>query len=150
MLGRFLKYWLPLMVWMAVIFEASTGLGTTQHSSRIVEPILRWLMPNISQESMDFIHYYVRKTAHFTEYAILGILIWRVVRSNPKYFAGRSVARQFCLVLLLAALYAASDEFHQSFNPMREARVMDVFIDTCGAGGGALVFLAWNRWRKVF
>jgi VanZ family protein len=48
-------------------------------------------------------------------------------------------------VLLVVALYAASDEWHQSFVPNREASVVDVLIDT--VGGGAALSLVWAATR---
>jgi VanZ family protein len=133
---------------MAMIFEASTNLGSSEHTSRIIEPLVRWLMPNISKEALDGIHYCIRKAAHFSDYSVLAILIWRALRSEPKLIAGRGLARQVVLVLLLAVLYASSDEFHQSFYSVREARVTDVLIDTLGASGGAALFLGFLWWRK--
>lgn len=131
-----------------MIFSASTGLGSSQHSSRIIEPVVRWLIPNVTKETLDLIHYCVRKAAHFSEYAVLAILIWRALRSDVRLIGSRGWGSQFRLVLLLAALYAASDEFHQMFNSMREARVMDVVIDSLGATFGGLLWLCWYRWFR--
>jgi len=132
--GRFLKYWLPVVVWMTMIFSASTGLGREQNTSRFLRPFLHWISPNMSDETFEKIHYAVRKTGHFVEYAILGLLLWRLIYCDPQWTRGK--AWSFPLALLLAALYSASDEFHQSFVPGREARVQDVALDTCGAGAG--------------
>lgn len=71
----------------------------------------------------------LRKAAHLTEYAILGALLLRATR-RP------------WLALGLAALYAASDEIHQSFVEGRHGAPLDVAIDTAGALAG---ILAW-RW----
>ncbi len=148
MLGRVLKYWLPVVLWMTVIFGASTSLGTSQHTSRFVVPILKWLAPGMSEDSINTIHYYVRKTAHFSEYAFLGILLIRAIRSEPKLMANRTLQRQLLLGVLLCALFAASDEFHQLFVSDREARVTDVLIDTTGSSCGLLLFWGVLRLRK--
>jgi len=132
--GRLFKYWLPLILWMTVIFGASTSMGRPENTSRFIMPILMWLDPNMSKETIDKVHYAVRKSAHFLEYAMLGVLLWRAVYYDPGLAAWRT--RSFFLALLLAALYAASDEFHQSFVPGRDASVRDVMLDTCGAGFG--------------
>jgi VanZ family protein len=144
--GRFLKYWLPVIVWMILIFGASTGLGRSESTSRFVRPILVWLFPHISDHAIDQVHLVVRKTAHFMEYSILGVLLWRLVHLDPAWAACRS--RQFLTALLLAALYASSDEFHQKFVPGREAAVRDVLIDTCGAGFGLAAVWAARRLRR--
>jgi VanZ family protein len=139
---RFITHWLPLLLWMGVIFGASTGLGSPEHTSRFVRPFLIWLNPHISEETIEREHYCVRKTAHAVEYAILGVLIWRVVRT----FASHHPAWHFRVALLLAALYAATDETHQIFVSGREASVRDVLLDACGAGIG--LALAWCVARR--
>jgi hypothetical protein len=49
---RFLKYWLPALAWMSLIFLLSTDVGSATNTSRFIEPILRWLIPNISPEAV--------------------------------------------------------------------------------------------------
>jgi len=61
----------PLVVWMAVIFAASTSALSGANTSRVVGPILRWLFPQISEAEIETAHFVVRKAAHFAEYAIL-------------------------------------------------------------------------------
>ncbi|MDI1321017.1 MAG: VanZ family protein, partial [bacterium] len=51
------------------------------------------------------------------------------------------------LALLLAAVYAATDEFHQSFVPGRTASLGDVLIDITGAFVALAVAAAWQKWR---
>jgi len=101
----------------------------------------------MSEESINLVHHCVRKTAHAVEYAILGFLIWRVVQSAPA-LASHRPARHFRLALLLAALYAVTDETHQIFVPGRDAAVRDVLLDTCGAGLGLAVTWCALRLRK--
>jgi VanZ family protein len=100
------RSWLPVLAWCAVIFAFSsipalgTGLGT-------------W----------DLV---LRKCAHVTEYAILGVLLVRA--------AGRPGA-----AVVLGALYAVSDEVHQHFVRGRHGAWYDVAIDTVGVTLGVLV-----------
>ena len=147
-LKLFAKYWLPVLIWMIVIFSASGDRGSVRHSSRIIEPIVRWLFPHVQDETVRAVVYYVRKTAHVTEYAILAILLWRAlvkpVRGQARTWSWKTVG----VVLLAAFLYAASDEFHQSFVPNREGRPMDVLIDTFGGALGLLALWGLGRWRK--
>jgi VanZ family protein len=145
--ARFITHWLPLLFWMCVIFGASTDLGSPEHTSLFVRPFLLWLNPHMSEETIERVHYGIRKTAHFVEYAILGFLIWRVVQSAAA-LSGHGPAWHFRFALLLAALYAASDEAHQIFVPSREAAVRDVLIDTCGAGAGLAVTWGVVCWGK--
>ena len=127
---RFLRYWLPVLVWMALIFVGSTDLMSAEQTSRIIAPLLRWLKPNISVEAIAQVQFFVRKGAHLSEYAILALLLWRALRitvpqANMSILAG--------IVLLASAVFAVSDEFHQSFVASRTASPVDVLIDICGA-----------------
>ena len=151
MTRTFLKYWVPVLIWLAVIFSASGDRASGQHSSRIIEPILRWLVPDISPKKLSVIVHAVRKTAHVTEYAILALLLFRAVanvgrsvRAAPSAFPVRAALFAFAL----AVLYAMTDEFHQTFVPSRTGQVSDVFIDSFGAAAGLLALWLVGRWQK--
>src|SRR5476651_839744 len=68
------KHWLPVILWMGFIFVMSTELGSFAHTSRIIEPLLRWLYPGISAKTVDLVHLLIRKGGHLTEYAVLALL----------------------------------------------------------------------------
>ena len=144
----FCKYWLPVLLWMALIFTASSDVHSYQHSSRFVEPLLRWLFPHLSESRIHTIHEVIRKCAHLTEYALFALLLWRAFRrpakNNPRPWNWREAR----LTLLLVMLYAATDEFHQQFVSTRTSLVSDVFIDTAGGLAGLLVLWMIGRWRK--
>lgn len=146
--GKFLKYWLPPIAWAAVIFSASGDSGSNEHTSRFLGPLFHWLLPTLSPAAVADMVFAVRKAAHVTEYALLGLLIWRAcrqpVRNDPRAWSWR----QARLAGWLTVLYAGTDEFHQLFVPSREARVQDVAIDACGAAAGLLLLWAVGRWRK--
>jgi VanZ family protein len=144
----FLWYWLPVILWMALIFTGSADTSSFQHSSRIIGPILHWLFPNMAPDTVNELVFIARKGAHLTEYAILGLLFWRALR-RPN----RDVSRPWDWplagrALLLTALYAASDEFHQYFVPSRQSSVIDVLIDSSGAAAGLVLLWLFGRWRK--
>ena len=146
-LRAFLKFWLPVVFWMTVIFIASADAHSYEHSSFIVEPLLHWLFPHMTQDHVEQIHHYLRKCAHLTEYAILAILVWRalhVTTNNLPAWSWPKVGG----TLLLVFLYASSDEFHQSFVPTRTALVSDVFIDTAGGTIGLLALFIFHLCRK--
>jgi VanZ family protein len=132
---------------MAVIFSASTSLGAPKHTAYFIRPFLLWLDPHMSEETIEKVHHATRKCAHFCEYATLGFLVWRVIHFDPA-FSTVSAGRQFWLAILFCALYASTDEFHQKFVPTRQPAVLDVTLDTCGAGFG--LFMTWivRRSRK--
>ena len=77
--ARFLKYWMPVFVWLGVIFVGSTDLMSAEQTSRFLVPFLRWLKPDISPETIAQIHFLFRKLGHISEYAILAMLFWRAV-----------------------------------------------------------------------
>ncbi|HLC12130.1 MAG: hypothetical protein AUH08_04700 [Verrucomicrobia bacterium 13_2_20CM_54_12] len=135
----FLRYWLPIIIWLALIFIGSTDLMSAEHTSRIIGPLLHWLFPTISPFTVLRVQFFMRKLAHVSEYAILAVLLYRAFVHTA--LKGRR-ALSAGLVLLLCAAYAATDEFHQSFVPSRTASLRDVMIDICGAM--LAVILYWS------
>ena len=142
-MSRFLKYWLPVALWMGVIFFMSTNAGSAQNTSRILEPLLRWFVPDISQHAIEWAHFIVRKGGHLSEYGILAMLVWRALMQGETGGA----AKRAGWALLISAAYAASDEFHQSFVSTRTASARDVMIDSCGALIALALILWWRRGR---
>lgn len=117
-----IRQWIPVVLWGAVIFTLSTSAFTAANTGRIIDPILRWLLPGISAASVDVCHTLIRKAAHFTEYAIL---FWLLVRGP--------MAQRPHLALMLCVVYALTDEGHQAFVPGRTASLYDVALDSSGA-----------------
>jgi VanZ family protein len=145
---RLIKDWLPILLWMGLIFCASSDQQSFLHSVKIVEPILRWLWPGVSNAQVHLCVVGARKLAHLTEYAVLALLVWRAL-CRPGLDGKRAWRwRTAGVTSLLILLFAASDEFHQHFVPSRDASVRDVAIDT--AGGILALLLVWvlGRWRK--
>ena len=101
--SRLVSAWLPVVAWAALIFTLSSipGLGTGLGTWDLV----------------------LRKLAHTTEYAILGLLLLRAT--------GR-----MSVAFVLATLYAVTDELHQSFVAGRHASPLDVAIDAAGVALG--------------
>jgi len=133
--GRVLSRYLPLVVWLVFISFASSDSFNAANTSRIIGPLVLWLFPNTSPETLATIHFITRKVAHFTEYAILGFLAARAFRIHQRWFL---------ISLLLIVAYALIDEYHQSFVPSRTASIFDSFIDMAG-GLSALIFVSRKR-----
>ena len=144
----FLKYWLPVLVWMALIFTGSGDARSYQHSAGLIEPFLHWLFPWLSQPHVEVIHHLIRKCVHLTEYAVLALLLWRALRqpvwNDPRPWNWREAR----LTLLVVMVYAATDEFHQHFIPERMSLVSDVMIDTFGGSAGLFALWILGRLRK--
>jgi VanZ family protein len=133
----FLKYWLPLLGWLGVIFIGSTNVMSAEQTSRFMVPFLLWLKPGMAPHTIWVILVVMRKCAHVGEYAVLAILLWRALRWGTTLSMG---VPTLCAVALLGcALFAASDEFHQTFVKSRTPSVRDVFLDIGGALLGLLI-----------
>ncbi len=136
----------PLIVWLVVIFFASTGKFSATNTGPLLEPMVRWLFPHISQHGFSIIHMLVRKAGHFSEYGVLALLAARAFSSSPNERLRQS---WFVGALLLVSLYAFSDEFHQSFVPSRTASIYDSFIDIAGGTAVLILFYLKRRSRKT-
>lgn len=122
-LSHFLRFFLPVILWALVIFAFSSyQTGTASE--------INW---------QDFA---VKKMAHMTEYAVLTVLLYRGL-----FNSGVSKMNALIYSVVVAALYGASDEFHQSFTPGREPHLRDVVFDTIGAGLAA--FILWKLLPKA-
>ena len=131
---------------MVIIFCFSADPGSEAHTSRLLDPVLRWLKPDISEASLHQIQFVVRKCGHLTEYTILSALVWRALSASTIVAASSCSWKLTARTLLIVACYAATDELHQAFVPSRDASLRDVFIDTAGGGMGlALMRVAGRR-----
>jgi VanZ family protein len=144
----FLKYWLPVLLWMALIFTGSSDSKSYQHSSWIFVPFMHWLFPHMSQEHIDDLHLVFRKSCHLTEYAVLALLTWRANRRPLKNDPRPWNWQEAGLALSIVFAYAATDELHQVFVPTRTAEISDVMIDTTGGACALLILWILGHIRK--
>lgn len=142
---RFLKYWLPLLIWVSVIFVGSTSGLSAEHTSRYAVPFLIWLKPGMSPTTIWTIIVIARKCAHVSEYAVLALLLWRALRSVPALLTKTLMV--YGAVLVGCSLFAASDEFHQTFVKSRTPSVRDVLLDVAGTLLGLLIGASFARHR---
>jgi VanZ family protein len=143
----FIIFWLPVLLWMTLIFSASADAHSYEHSSRFFEPFLRWLFPDMNTAHVEAIHHIFRKCGHLTEYAVLALLLWRALHLSKNHLPAWSWPKVGG-TLLPVFLYAATDEFHQEFVPTRTPLVSDVFIDTAGGAIGLLALWLFQNWRR--
>lgn len=130
--------WLLFILWIALIFCLSDqpATGSNKLSEGITQLIIEKvekIVPDVSFDLRDFNHI-IRKNAHFFAYLILGILALNMLRN-----IGIKGYRGIPLALMICALYAISDEFHQIFVPGRSGNVKDVIIDSSGAFVGIVL-----------
>jgi VanZ family protein len=128
---------------MIFIFIGSTDLLSAEHTSRFIGPFLRWFAPDVSAAAVASVQLVVRKCAHLSEYAILAALLFRAFRQRQP-----RVRRALAISFVLAAVYAALDEFHQSYVASRTGSPWDVLIDCAGALAGLLIYRRMVRDRK--
>lgn len=143
---RWLTHFAPLVVWTVVILGLGGPMGSMNETSRFVRPLLEFLFPASSPETLTFIHGYIRKSAHFVEYAVLGYLAFRAFLS---FAISRRFAWAFILSIALSTGIAALDEYQQSFNPERTSSIFDSLIDIAGAAAATVLAYAWLKSRKT-
>lgn len=146
------------IIWAIVIFMFSSRNGneSTSDSSRLGMEICRIFVDGFenmaSKEQSDLakrIDYPVRKAAHATEYAILGIFIFGSIYNgyNGKKSCGNTDGRKAGIIKYAfpawtaGTFYAVTDEIHQLFVPGRSGKALDVCIDSAGVFAGILFFL---------
>jgi len=141
LLPAWLLAWWPALLWAAIIFSLSTDTFSAARTGSILEPILRWLYPSISGDVVDTIHFFVRKSAHFTEYFVFFLLLYRGIRSGRRgWHWSWALAAWF-----IAAVYSALDEIHQSFVASRTASARDSLLDSIGAFAALVILYLYFR-----
>lgn len=153
----FLKRHAKLLISLLLVFQmlfiftmSSFGSDSSNAQSGQIIQVLRQVFPSLSSHTSGLdasaLTFIVRKTAHFTEYAILGILFYFFYR---QILPQKNGLRLFVLAILSSFLYACTDEIHQLFVPGRSGQFTDVLVDTLGAFCGCLLLLAIRRLRKA-
>jgi VanZ family protein len=131
-------------LWIGLVFLLSTGQGAASETSRIIRPILEFLFPLASEETLREYHGYIRKTAHFAEYAVMAFL---AVRAFSRSSVARLRTRPLLWAFIVVLIVAATDELNQSFLASRTGSFWDVLLDA--AGGAAMIGVIWlfqKRW----
>ena len=146
----FAKFWLPVLVWFVLIFAASRDTNSFNHSSRIIGPLVKWLLPRLSEAQVADVVFYVRKCAHAFEYAVLAWLFWRAFRHQLGIPSKTWSSRAARFAWLCSAIYAATDELHQCFVPNRQGSAWDVLLDSFGAALGLGIIWIIGRWRRIW
>ena len=142
------------LAWMLLIFCFSAADGTeSSDTSHTVGRFLGRLFisgySEMSEEEQlewaDKLDYPIRKGAHASEYAVLAVLIFGALGEGT-VFDRRKYSR-YLFSFIITALYACTDEFHQTFVPGRAGRIFDVGVDSAGAAAG--LFILWLVRRHI-
>ena len=147
----------PAIMMMCIIFMLSSQEGPTssQLSYKVGVKIFTianktldkgWSDAHIDELSRKY-QYYVRKTAHFTEYFFLGISV-----AFPLYVYGVRGMKLIFFAGLFCIGFASLDEYHQSFVHGRGPSPKDVVIDSCGAIPGIILtrIVGWTGRMTIF
>ena len=118
-----------VILWMSLIFIMSSFDATeSSNQSGFIVNIISSIL-NISD--INTLSFIIRKLAHFTEYLILGLFVYNMIKNcNQKTY----------IAILICILYALSDEIHQIFVPGREFKLLDITIDSIGSITGIFIF----------
>lgn len=118
-----------ILIWMITVFifsnQASTESSST--SGKVIEIIMKVLNIDISDEKIQELQLPIRKLAHFTIYAIGGLLITLLINQYNILTVQKIIYSQ-----LFITIYAITDELHQYFIPGRAGCITDVLIDSAG------------------
>ena len=134
----------PAIAWAIVIFVMSTDAFSAQHTASFFEPILQWLWRGLTKTQFVFIHHLIRKTAHFTEYFVFCLLLYRAVKGTQTGWRWTWDITAF----FFAAGYSVLDEVHQAFVASRGASAYDSLLDSSGAFVALCVLWLWFRLRR--
>ncbi len=135
--GRIFRY-APVLLWIGVIFFLSSGYGSMSETSGFIRPFLQFFFPSAPEATLQIYHGYIRKAAHFVEYAILAFLALRAL-SRSSFENLRKL--RYILPLFLVSAIAVIDELNQAFDPSRTGSAWDILLDI--AGGAAMVLFFW-------
>lgn len=142
---KYYLLWIPAIFIMILIFffSAQNGNTSSETSGGFAEFLAKISHPDFASFSdskklsvLSNCQFIVRKAAHFSVYAALGFFCTLPLLHYKRLL----FFKRICAAVLISAVYALSDEFHQYFVPERSCRITDVLIDTCGALTGALCF----------
>jgi len=143
---RRLTYWLPAILVALLISLFSTQYFSSEHTARFIYPLLRRFFPAASFRLLHLFHLGIRKLAHITEFGVFSVTVFRGIRSGrPGWRLDWAVSTFF-----VALAFAALDEWHQSFVPVRQASARDVAIDALGAMLAQVLVWAYANWRRAF
>jgi len=135
-----IKYWSVVAIWMAVISMMSGEGFSAENTNRYLDPILRYLFPKITPAGFILAHSVIRKTAHFVEFFVLGLLAYWAARRDR---APRWRAAWAAQAMIVAITYALLDEAHQMFVPNRTGSIVDSLIDSSGALASQICLYAY-------
>lgn len=119
---RFLQYHFPALLYAAIILSLSS-------------------LPRVDLPELAILR--ADKLLHFAEYAVFAVLIYRSMSNLLRNHYFRYI---FWASLAIVMVFAAIDEFYQSYIPGRNSDPVDLLVDILGAA--LILFLLWYRQKR--
>jgi len=116
---KLIRFWLPVVLWMAVIFAFSSR-------------------QKVAFTDSYFLSFLFFKTLHMIEYYVLFVVTYRALRNT-----GKNKKSAWMIAFIITSVYAITDEIHQRFVPTREGKLRDAIIDMVAAG------VAWITLKQL-
>lgn len=129
-----------ILVGLMVIFIFSNSAASASTSNGMSLTVSEWVRPVLNTVGLhpetDFLNFVIRKLAHFSEYALLGVLIGLAYRLQPwSWMKGKVALLPFFIIPVL-------DENLQRFSSGRSCELRDVLIDSAGMAVGMMLVIA--------
>ena len=130
---------LLVFLWLFVVYGMSSfDADISQSQSNIVVNLINELFNISNIDTINTISFIVRKTAHFCEYLILGILMYNMFHNfNKKTY----------IAIIICILCAICDELYQSLIPGRSTKLLDIIIDSSGSTLGVYTLYLFIKYK---
>lgn len=134
-LWLFLAMVMLIFIWGNSLEQAATSKAVSGILTGIVANVLQFLHIHVE---FFVLHHLVRKLAHFTEFTILGVFVYKALYVFK-------VAKGLTTAVVIGFLSAVVDETIQVFIPGRSSQVSDVVLDSCGVLVGVLIIYWFTK-----
>jgi VanZ family protein len=142
LLERLFRYWIPVGLMLSLMYVFSTDLFSGEQTKRIIEWIMKVFADDVGGPDLGEANFAVRKFAHFFEYAVLAVLLFRAFRAEnrrPWQFSWTVYS------FLILVVWSLLDEFHQTFTNRRGGSIFDSMLDSSGGLFALLVITLYYR-----
>ena len=150
MIKKIIKLFFVLIIMVTIfIFSGENDIESTGRSDGLIIRTCEFVLGRqLTNEEKDYYleNYvvYVRKTAHFTLYFLLGLVFISFLKEfdlNNK--------KLLIYTILFVFIYACSDEIHQLFIRGRSGEILDVLIDTLGGITSSFIYTSFIKRRRL-
>ena len=142
---RLIRYWLPVALMLTFMFVFSTDFFSGENTRRVIQWLMRLFWKDETAPDIKETNFWIRKFAHFFEYAVLASLLFRAFRADSKLrWRLQWAVAAFSVVVTWSLL----DEFHQTFTRTRGGSIYDSLLDSSGGLFALLVIFIVCYFRE--